>query len=81
MFNQKSKVTRADYEAWRAGQDAEAARIAADADRLVFHVEPELGWLNDPNGLVQVGDTYHIYHQYDPFDAAQEFGIAYIIIE
>lgn len=70
MFNQKSKVTRADYEAWRAGQDAEAARIAADADRLVFHVEPELGWLNDPNGLVQVGDTYHIYHQYDPFDAA-----------
>ena len=47
-----------------------AARIAADADRLVFHVEPELGWLNDPNGLVQVGDTYHIYHQYDPFDAA-----------
>ena len=69
MFNQKSKVTRLDYERWRAGQDEAAARIAADPDRLLFHVEPELGWLNDPNGLVQVGDTYHIYHQYDPFDA------------
>ena len=70
MFNQKNKVMRADYEQWRAGQDETAARIASDPDRLLFHVEPELGWLNDPNGLVQIGDTYHIYHQYDPFDAA-----------
>ena len=70
MFNQKSKVTRSDYERWRAGQDEAAVRIAADPDRLAFHVEPELGWHYDPNGLVQVGDTYHIYHQYDPFDAA-----------
>ena len=70
MFNQRKKVTRTDYELWRAGQDGAAARIATDPDRLAFHVEPELGWLNDPNGLVQVGDTYHIYHQYDPFDAA-----------
>ena len=66
----KNKVTRADYEQWRAGQDETAGRIASDPDRLLFHVEPELGWLNDPNGLVQIGDTYHIYHQYDPFDAA-----------
>ena len=70
MFDQKHKVTRSDYEQWRAGQDETAVRIAADPDRLLLHVEPELGWLNDPNGLVQVGDTYHIYHQYDPFDAA-----------
>lgn len=70
MFDQKQRVTRSDYEWWRAGQNEAAARIAADPDRLAFHVEPELGWLNDPNGLVQVGDTYHIYHQYDPFDAA-----------
>lgn len=63
MFDQKHKVTRSDYELWRAGQDETAARIAADSDRLLFHAEPELGWLNDPNGLVQVGDTYHIYHQ------------------
>lgn len=72
MFNQKNKVTSSDYERWRAGQDEAAARIAADPDRLLFHVEPELGWLNDPNGLVQVGDTYHIYHQYDPFDALHD---------
>ena len=51
MFNQKNKVMRADYEQWRAGQDETAARIASDPDRLLFHVEPELGWLNDPNGF------------------------------
>ena len=50
MLNQKNKVTRADYEQWRVGQDETAARIASDPDRLLFHVEPELGWLNAPNG-------------------------------
>ena len=70
MFDQKHRVTRSDYEQWRVGQDEVVARIAADPDRLAFHIEPELGWLNDPNGLVQIGDTCHIYHQYDPFDAA-----------
>ena len=43
MFNQKNKVTCADYEQWRAGQDETVARIASDPDRLLFHVEPELG--------------------------------------
>ncbi len=69
MFDQRNTVTRGQYEEWRAEQDGLARRIAADPDRLVFHVEPELGWLNDPNGLVQVGDVYHVYHQCDPFDA------------
>ena len=80
MFNQKNKVTRADYEQWRAGQDETAGRIASDPDRLLFHVEPELGWLNDPNGLVQIGDTYHIYHQYDPFDAAHGGRVERILV-
>ncbi len=34
--------------------------------RLGYHLMPPTGWLNDPNGLCQLGDTYHIFFQYSP---------------
>ncbi len=34
--------------------------------RLGFHLMPPTGWLNDPNGLCQMGDIYHIFFQYSP---------------
>ncbi len=37
-----------------------------DAFRLNYHLMPPNGWMNDPNGLVKIGDTYHIYYQYSP---------------
>ena len=39
-----------------------------DPFRLAFHLMPDRGWLNDPNGLCQKDGIYHIYYQYDPFD-------------
>ena len=35
----------------------------------LFHLMPPVGWLNDPNGLCQLGDTYHAFFQYSPFNA------------
>lgn len=51
----------------RAAEDAQAAHEPTRYRQLV-HVTPPVGWLNDPNGLCQVGDTYHAYFQYGPFD-------------
>ena len=34
--------------------------------RQKFHLEPEKGWLNDPNGLCFFGGKYHVYFQYSP---------------
>ena len=31
-----------------------------------FHIRPPRGFLNDPNGPIQVGDTTHLYFQYRP---------------
>lgn len=70
MIERYKPVTRADYLEWRQGHLDDIQAVATDRDRLVFHIEPEIGWLNDPNGLVQVDGTYHIYHQYSPFSAA-----------
>lgn len=50
---------------------AEAEAMAENAGfyRLGFHLMPPTGWLNDPNGLCQLGDTYHLFFQYAPLDA------------
>lgn len=31
-----------------------------------LHFSPRAGWLNDPNGLIRVGDAWHIFFQHDP---------------
>ncbi|MCI8557794.1 MAG: glycoside hydrolase family 32 protein [Lachnospiraceae bacterium] len=38
-----------------------------DSFRLKYHIQPPMGWLNDPNGLCQKDGVYHIYFQYCPF--------------
>ncbi|MCR4781499.1 MAG: glycoside hydrolase family 32 protein [Lachnospiraceae bacterium] len=34
--------------------------------RPKFHIQPPIGWLNDPNGSCCFGGKYHIYFQYSP---------------
>ena len=31
-----------------------------------LHIRPRWGWLNDPNGLVRVDGTYHVFFQHNP---------------
>ena len=45
-----------------------AEKAASDPHRQKFHIQPMVGWLNDPNGLCMIGDTYHAFFQYGPFD-------------
>ncbi|MEI3147901.1 MAG: hypothetical protein V8T10_08200 [Merdibacter sp.] len=44
-------------------------KLRADPRRLHYHLMPDIGCLNDPNGLCQFHGLYHLYYQYDPFDA------------
>lgn len=37
--------------------------------RQKLHLEPEKGWMNDPNGLSWFNGKYHVYFQYSPDDA------------
>ncbi len=40
--------------------------LAADPHRPHFHFSPPANWLNDPNGLIQWGETLHLFYQYNP---------------
>ena len=53
----------------KAQNQAARDRSASDPNRLAYHLMPVTGWLNDPNGLCQIGDTYHIFYQYAPSSA------------
>ena len=43
-----------------------SSRAPHDPDYPLFHVAPPVGRLNDPNGLIEVGGTYHAFFQYTP---------------
>jgi fructan beta-fructosidase len=34
--------------------------------RPSFHFSPQSGWINDPNGLIRVDGTYHLFYQANP---------------
>ena len=35
--------------------------------RLKFHMSPDVGWMNDPNGLTYFNGQYHLYYQAYPY--------------
>ena len=51
----------------RARIRLEQATPKDDRYRQGFHLMPPMGWLNNPCGFCQWGDTYHAFFQYSPF--------------
>lgn len=50
-------------------EETESDKVAADPWRLLYHLMPPVGWLNDPNGLCYFNGSYHVFFQYVPFSA------------
>jgi len=48
--------TSAEIDAW----------MRSDPDRPVMHFSPIRQWMNDPNGLCKIGDTWHLFYQFHP---------------
>lgn len=39
-----------------------------ESQRPVFHITPDIGWMNDPNGFSWYQGDYHLFYQYYPYD-------------
>ncbi|KAL1869322.1 hypothetical protein Daus18300_005534 [Diaporthe australafricana] len=38
----------------------------ADDFRPLFHFTPQQNWMNEPNGLIKIGSTWHLFFQHNP---------------
>ena len=38
-------------------------------NKPLFHIHPQHGLLNDPNGLAYYNGKYHVFYQWYPYDA------------
>ncbi len=47
--------------------EEEQMPLIPDADRPVFHLTGNTGWINDPNGFSYYGGRYHLFYQYYPY--------------
>ncbi len=43
--------------------------MTSDPHRPRYHFLPPANWMNDPNGLIQWGETFHLFYQYNPAGA------------
>lgn len=37
--------------------------------RNKFHLMPQIGWMNDPNGFIHYKGKYHLFYQFYPYDS------------
>ena len=37
--------------------------------RQKYHIMPQIGWMNDPNGFIYYKGEYHLFYQYHPYSA------------
>ena len=49
--------------------------------RQKYHLEPDRGLLNDPNGLVFYKDMYHVFFQWNRFERITLTGMGTFYIE
>lgn len=41
--------------------------VESDYYRLKYHVMPPVGFMNDPNGFININGEYHLFFQFNPF--------------
>ena len=57
---------------FRAADEIDIDNLYHEPLRPQIHFSTKSGWINDPNGLIYLDGTYHLFYQYNPTDIQWE---------
>lgn len=60
-----ASIPQMDFELTQS-DEKELDGLWSEQYRPLVHFTPEIGWLNDPNGLIKYDGEYHMFFQYNP---------------
>lgn len=63
----KEPKYRTIFEASKEELESLKSKSCNDPWKPIYHIYPEYGLLNDPNGLAYFNNKYHVFHQWYPF--------------
>ncbi len=70
-MNLPTEIRYRKYDDWsKAEKEAIAEHVAASPWHTTYHLEPDTGLLNDPNGFSYFNGKFHLFYQNWPFGAA-----------
>ena len=66
MTLKKKPMTKEGFRKKWADSHSQLELASSDPLRLKYHLQPPMGWLNDPNGLVYKNGVFHMFSPMKP---------------
>lgn len=68
-MNKENNKEKTPLQLAQESMEAHSSKAIQDPFYPAWHISAPSGWINDPNGLIQMNGIYHVFYQLHPYSA------------